>query len=57
MLSLEDAFDSEVAENQTSKNWPIAIEPPHIDRRIAILISTNQSAPRLAFYRREQKVE
>jgi len=35
LLELEDAFDSEVSEQQTKKAWPIAIEPPHIDRRIA----------------------
>jgi len=35
LLKLEDAFDSELAENVTEKKWPIAIEPPHIDRRIA----------------------
>jgi hypothetical protein len=35
LLELEDAFDSEVAEKQTNKKWPIAIEPSHIDRRIA----------------------
>ena len=35
LLDLEDAFDSEKEENQTSKKWPVAIEPPHIDRRIA----------------------
>lgn len=35
LLELEDAFDSEYDENQTDEKWPIAIEPPHIDRRIA----------------------
>lgn len=35
LLKLEDAFDSDLDENQTGKKWPMAIEPPHIDRRIA----------------------
>jgi FRG domain len=35
LLVLEDAFDSDVSEKQTSKKWPVAIEPPNIDRRIA----------------------
>lgn len=35
LLKLEDAFDSDLKENQTGKKWPMAIEPPHIDRRIA----------------------
>ena len=35
LLKLEDAFDSDRSENQTAKVWPMAIEPPHIDRRIA----------------------
>jgi hypothetical protein len=35
LLDLEIAFDTDRDENQTLKKWPIAIEPPHIDRRIA----------------------
>jgi len=35
LLDLEDAFDTGEAENQTTEKWPVAIEPPHIDRRIA----------------------
>lgn len=35
LLDLEDAFDTDKNENQTSKKWPVAIEPSHIDRRIA----------------------
>jgi hypothetical protein len=35
LLDLEDAFDTESDEKQTQKQWPVAIEPPHIDRRIA----------------------
>lgn len=35
LLKLEDAFDTETDERQTSKKWPITIEPPDIDRRIA----------------------
>jgi hypothetical protein len=35
LLKLEDAFDRELDENPTEKKWPMAIEPPHIDRRIA----------------------
>jgi hypothetical protein len=35
LLDLERAFDTDEDENQTQKKWPIAIEPPHIDRRIA----------------------
>lgn len=35
LLDLEDAFDTEVSENQTQKRWPIAIEPSHVDRRVA----------------------
>jgi hypothetical protein len=35
LLDLEDAFDTDIDENQTSRKWPIAIEPSHIDRRIA----------------------
>lgn len=31
----EQAFDTAVKEKQTTKKWPIAIEPSHIDRRIA----------------------
>jgi hypothetical protein len=34
LLDLEDACDSD-EEDQTTKKWPIAIEPQHIDRRIA----------------------
>jgi len=34
LLDLEDAFDTDENENQTRQNWPVAIEPPHIDRRI-----------------------
>ncbi len=35
LLELEEAFDTETNENQTRKKWPMTIEPPHIDRRIA----------------------
>jgi hypothetical protein len=35
LLDLEIAFDTDKDENQTSQKWPIAIEPSHIDRRIA----------------------
>jgi hypothetical protein len=35
LLKLEDAFDSDFEEHQTAKKWPMAIEPSHIDRRIA----------------------
>jgi hypothetical protein len=35
LLDLEDAFDTDKNENQTKKKWPVAIEPYHIDRRIA----------------------
>ena len=35
LLDLEDAFHTERDEKQTEKKWPVAIEPPHIDRRIA----------------------
>jgi hypothetical protein len=35
LLDLEEAFDTDKDENQTSKKWPVAIEPSHIDRRIA----------------------
>jgi hypothetical protein len=35
LLDLEDAFDTDADERQTRKKWPVAIEPPHIDRRIA----------------------
>ncbi|MGA7524546.1 MAG: FRG domain-containing protein [Acidobacteriaceae bacterium] len=35
LLKLEDAFDKELDENRTRKRWPMTIEPPHIDRRIA----------------------
>lgn len=35
LLDLEEAFDTDRDENQTRKKWPIAIEPHHIDRRIA----------------------
>jgi hypothetical protein len=35
LLDLEDAFDTDKDENQTRQRWPIAIEPHHIDRRIA----------------------
>jgi len=35
LLDLEEAFDTDENENQTEKEWPIAIEPSHIDRRIA----------------------
>jgi hypothetical protein len=35
LLDLEIAFDTDKDENQTSKKWPITIEPSHIDRRIA----------------------
>lgn len=35
LLDLEEAFDTETNENQTRKKWPVAIEPQHIDQRIA----------------------
>jgi hypothetical protein len=35
LLDLEDAFDTDEAENQTKKQWPVAIEPFQFDRRIA----------------------
>ena len=35
LLDLEDAFNTDKDENQTNRKWPIAIEPSHIDRRIA----------------------
>jgi len=35
LLKLEDAFDSELEEGWSRRKWPMAIEPPHIDRRIA----------------------
>jgi hypothetical protein len=35
LLDLEDAFDTEISEQQTKKKWPVAIEPSHIDQRIA----------------------
>jgi FRG domain len=35
LLDLEDAFDGELEQSETTKKWPMAIEPPHIDRRIA----------------------
>jgi hypothetical protein len=35
LLDLEEAFDKENDERQTKQKWPVAIEPPHIDRRIA----------------------
>jgi hypothetical protein len=35
LLDLEDACNVSKNEDQTSKKWPIAIEPSHIDRRIA----------------------
>jgi hypothetical protein len=35
LLDLEEAFDTDTSENQTNRKWPIAIEPSHIDRRIA----------------------
>ena len=35
LLDLEQAFDTDRNENQTREKWPVAIEPPHIDRRIA----------------------
>lgn len=35
LLKLEDAFDSDLEGKQTSMKWPMAIEPSHIDRRIA----------------------
>lgn len=35
LLDLEQAFDTDKDENQTDEKWPVAIEPPHIDRRIA----------------------
>jgi len=35
LQDLDNAFDTDENENQTTKKWPIAIEPSHIDRRIA----------------------
>jgi hypothetical protein len=35
LLELEDAFDSELEERASRRKWPLAIEPFHIDRRIA----------------------
>ena len=35
LLDLEESFDTDKNENQTTKKWPVAIEPSHIDRRIA----------------------
>ncbi|MGO9516900.1 MAG: FRG domain-containing protein [Candidatus Korobacteraceae bacterium] len=35
LLDLEDAFDTDEAEKQTKKKWPVAIEPYQFDRRIA----------------------
>jgi hypothetical protein len=35
LFDLEEACDTDKDEGQTKKKWPIAIEPPHIDRRIA----------------------
>lgn len=35
LLDLEEAFDTDEAENQTKKTWPVAIEPSQFDRRIA----------------------
>src|SRR4051812_6200712 len=35
LLDVENAFDTENDEKQTKEKWPVAIEPPHIDRRIA----------------------
>lgn len=35
LLDLEEAFDTDTNENQTAKKWPVAIEPQHIDQRIA----------------------
>ena len=35
LLDLEEAFDRDNEGKQTSKKWPVAIEPSHIDRRIA----------------------
>jgi len=35
LLDLEEAFDTARDENQTRQKWPVAIEPQHIDRRIA----------------------
>ena len=35
LLDLEDAFDTDLNEKQTKKEWPVAIEPSHIDQRIA----------------------
>jgi len=34
-LDLEEAFDTARDEHQTRQKWPVAIEPHHIDRRIA----------------------
>jgi len=36
LLDLEEAFDTDTNENQTRKKWPVAIEPSHIDQRIAV---------------------
>jgi hypothetical protein len=35
LLDLEAAFDSDAPDNNTKKKWPIALEPYHIDDRIA----------------------
>lgn len=35
LLELEDAFDDQMGEKEARRKWPMAIEPPHIDRRIA----------------------
>jgi len=35
LMKLEDAFDKELGEDESRKKWPMSIEPPHIDRRIA----------------------
>ena len=35
LLDLEDAFDTDINQKQTKEKWPVAIEPSHIDQRIA----------------------
>lgn len=35
LLDLEDAFNRDNDGNQTNEKWPVAIEPSHINRRIA----------------------
>ena len=40
LLDLEDAFDSNSPKENTTKKWPIALEPYHVDQRIAAQSST-----------------